>query len=325
MGLSSVAFCFVLLATLLSSCSYFSEEKGKTEELPSVFFSNWDPTSTPVPPTSTPVPPTPTPVPPTPTPVPPTPTPLPLKSVQSTSIDSGVQKALQSQGSESQFILDQSSIAMSDLRSYQFVLSGTALLDAGGLPMKVPITSVGKIQDDKASSNFETSLIGMVIPVQSFQSGGEIYVKDPFMGRWSRTNGPAAGLISYDFWRSVGREIFNLPFSKVAVKSEGSQRNHHEFELGQISDVGALFALLGLSGAEDFDIKDVTGRMKIEKNSYHVLDIQCGFVIEQGGKFVSEILGLTGLSGLGESKIDIDVEFMGFDEDIEIIIPVGLE
>ena len=130
MGLSSVAFCFVLLATLLSSCSYFSEEKGKTEELPSVFFSNWDPTSTPVPPT-------PTPVPPTPTPVPPTSTPLPLKSVQSTSIDSGVQKALQSQGSESQFILDQSSIAMSDLRSYQFVLSGTALLDAGGLPMKV--------------------------------------------------------------------------------------------------------------------------------------------------------------------------------------------
>ena len=175
MGLSSVVFCFVLLATLLSSCSYFSEEKGKTEELPSVFFSNWDPTSTPVPPT-------PTPVPPTPTPVPPAPTPLPLKSVQSTSIDSGVQKALQSQGSESQFILDQSSIAMSDLRSYQFVLSGTALLDAGGLPMKVPITSVGKIQDDKASSNFETSLIGMVIPVQSFQSGGEIYVKDPFMG-----------------------------------------------------------------------------------------------------------------------------------------------
>ena len=60
-------------------------------------------------------------------------------------------------------------------------------------------------------------------------------------------------------------------------------------------------------------------------HSYYVLDIQCGFVIEQGGKFVSEILGLTGLSGLGESKIDIDVEFMGFDEDIEIIIPVGLE
>jgi hypothetical protein len=214
---------------------------------------------------------------------------------------------------------------MSDLRSYQFVLNGTALLDAGGLPMKVPITSVGKVQDDKASANFETSLLGMVIPVESFQFGREIYIKDPFMGNWSKSNGPAAGLISYDFWRISGREIFNLPFSKVLAKSEESQSNYYKFELNEIFEVGTLFGLLGLSGAEDFDIRDVTGRMKIKKDSYHVLGIECGFIIQQGGKFVSEILGLTGLSGLGESEIEIKVEFMGFDEEMDIISPVKLE
>ena len=332
MSRSFLAVWLILATVLFGSCRFFSEDKDKMEDLPPIFFPNWDPTSTPIPHTPTSVPPTPIPVPPTAIPVLPTPTatppsltPVPPRGLTPTVIDPGDQNSLKPIISEVQYILDQSRIAMSDLRSYQFILSGTALLDAGGFPMNVPIRSIGKVEDDNASANFETSLIGMVISVESFQSGSEIYVKDPFMGSWSKSNKPAAGLISYDFWRVSGRDIFNLPFSKSLREKEKSELDYYEFELDEMSEVTTLLGLLGVDGANDFDIKDVTLKMKIKKDSYHVLDVKGAFTIQQGGRFVSEILGLTGLSGLGDSKIDIEVEFMDFGEDMDIVMPVGLK
>ena len=333
MSRSFLAVWLILAAVLFGSCRFFSEDKDKTEDLPPIFFSNWDPTSTPipytptlVPPTETPVLPTPTPIPPTPTPIPPTPTPA---SVSPTLIPRTIgvvdQKPFIPKASEAQSILDQSRTTMADLSSYQYVLTGTALLDAGGFSMNVPIKSIGKVQDDRVYARFETSLIGMVVSVESFQSGGEIYIKDPFTGSWAKSIGPAAGLISYDFWRVAGRDIFNLPFSKSLQKEQKSQLDHYEFELNEMSKVWTLLRLLGVDGADDFDVRDVTLDMRIDKDSYYVVDVTGGLTIQEGGRFVSEILGLTGLSGLGQSKIDIKVEFMDFGEDMDIAIPVGLK
>ena len=179
-----IFFCF-------GACA--SEPEEEPTELAPIYFSTWDPTAT-ASPTSTPFPsptytPTPVPIPtetPSPSPVPtststPIPTAGPVIATPLPRSMAPLSGKPTHKSSEIGLLLGKVRDAIAGAQAYSYVLSGEAILDAGGVPVRVPLNTVGGVDTPRAYSIFETSLMGMKIAIDSVQDGPDFFMKDSFV------------------------------------------------------------------------------------------------------------------------------------------------
>ncbi len=319
-----IFFCF-------GACA--SEPEEEPAELAPIYFSTWDPTATAAP-TSTPSPTptyTPTPVPtPTVTPSPsPVPTSTPIRTVvpviatplpQSTGYMSGKPN---DKSSEIGLLLGKVRDAMSGAQAYSYVLSGEAILDAGGVPVRVPLNTVGGVDAPRAYSIFETSLMGMKIAIDSVQDGPDFFMKDSLSGTWGKSEGPPVGLIASSFWQSEGAAILNLPYDDEIRRKGANGTGEYILSLADGSEGWTLLGLLGAGNSPiPFTLKDLELQLQIASPTYEVVGMDANFSIQEGGRFASEILGLPGLAGLGSTSIDLSIEFYDFGRGLLIDFPV---
>ena len=321
-----IFFCF-------GACA--SEPEEEPTELEPIYFSTWDPTAT-ASPTSTPFPsptytPTSVPIPtetPSPSPVPTsTSTPIPIAGPvtatplpRSTASLSGKPTH---KSSEIGLLLGKVRDAMSGAQAYSYVLSGEAILDAGGMPVRVPLNTVGGVDAPRAYSIFETSLMGMKIAIDSVQDGPDFFMKDSLSSTWGKSAGPPVGLIASSFWQSEGAAILNLPYDDQIRRKGDNDTGEYILSLADGSEGWTLLGLLGAGNSPmPFTLKDLELQLQIAPLTYEVVGMDAIFSIQEGGRFASEILGLPGLAGLGSTSIDLSIEFYDFGKGLLIDFPV---
>ena len=323
----------VVIFICFGACS--SEPEEEAAGLAPIYFSTWDPTatasptstSTPFPsPTSTPTPvPTPTETP-SPSPVPtstPTPTAGPVIATPLPHSTGSVPEKSTHKSSESELILEKVRDVMSGAQAYSYALSGEAILDAGGVPIRVPLNTVGGVDTPRAYSIFETSLMGMKIAIDSVQDGPDFFMKDSLSGTWEKTSGPPVGLIASAFWQSGGADILNLPYDDEVQRKGDHDTSDYILSLVDGSKGWTLLGLLGAGNSPTpFTLKDLELQLQLAPVTYEVVGMDAIFSIQEGGRFASEILGLPGLAGLGSTSIDLSIEFYDFGRGLLIDFPV---
>ena len=296
---------FMVISFVLVSCDLGSDTKND-DDLPPLYFSTWDPTATP---THTP---TPTLIPTkTPTPVPTsTPIPSPTQSPKLAKLESRA---------DVDEILKQVRDIMALVSSYSYEGSGVAVMDAGGIPLTIPIQIFGQIQDDKALSFLEVSFLGINTRMDSMRIGDHSYVKDVASGDWVYSSDPSIGLIPPDFWVSAGGDILSLPFASNDRLSDKGNSGKLLLTHSSESEIPVLLSLLGAEGtSEPFDLEDIILEIKVDVEDLTVTDIMAMFTVSQGGRFASEMLGFPGLSGIGPVEIDLLTKFGNYDENFGI-------
>ena len=224
---------------------------------------------------------------------------------------------------ESELLLEKIRDVMSGAEAYSYALSGEAVLDAGGVPVRVPLNTVGGVDIPRAYSKFETTLMGMKIAIDSVQDGPDLFMKDSLSGTWAKTTGPPAGLITSTFWQSEGADILNLPYDDEVQRKRDNDTGGYILSLAEGSKGWTLLGLLGAGNSPTpFTLKDLELRLQIASDTYEVVRIDAKFSIQEGGRFASEILGLRGLAGLGSTNIKLSIEFYDFGKSLLIDLPV---
>ena len=225
--------------------------------------------------------------------------------------------------SESELILEKVRDVMSGAQAYSYALSGEAILDAGGVPIRVPLNTVGGVDTPRAYSIFETSLMGMKIAIDSVQDGPDFFMKDSLSGTWEKTSGPPVGLIASAFWQSGGADILNLPYDDEVQRKGDHDTGDYILSLADGSEGWTLLGLLGAGNSPTpFTLKDLELQLQIAPVTYEVVGMDANFSIQEGGRFASEILGLPGLAGLGSTTIELSIEFYDFGKGLLIDLPV---
>ena len=321
----------VVIFICFGACSSGPEEEAAG--LAPIYFSTWDPTAT-ASPTSTPFPsptsthtplPTPTETP-SPSPVPtstPTATAGPVISTLLPQSAGSVPGKSNHKPSEIELLLEKVRDVMSGTQMYSYALSGKAVLDAGGVPVRVPLNTVGGVDTPRAYSKFETTLMGMKIAIDSVQDGSDFFMKDSLSGKWGKTTGPPAGLITSAFWQSEGADILTLPFDDDVQRKGDNDTGGYILSLAEGSKGWTLLGLLGAGNSPTpFTLKDLELQLQIAPVTYEVVRIDAKFSIQEGGRFASEILGLRGLAGLGSTNIELSIEFYDFGKSLLIDLPV---
>jgi len=221
-----------------------------------------------------------------------------------------------------ELILDNVRSAMALVESYKYEMFGEASLDAGGIPIRLPISVRGAVESDVAEASLETSLMGLQILIESVQKGSIFYVKDSFSGAWEKSNHPTFGLITSDFWSLGGKDVLDLPYKVKTVGESRVKSGIHTFVLADGSKSQIFLDLLGSADSPSpFVVEDLKVALEIEVGTYRVSKIETRFTLVEGGRFFSESLGMSGLSELGSAKIQFEVSFSQYGNLFDIKIP----
>tara|TARA_Y100000996_G_scaffold415562_1_gene411175 strand:- start:4430 stop:5329 length:900 start_codon:yes stop_codon:yes gene_type:complete len=206
---------------------------------------------------------------------------------------------------------------MSSVYSYQYDLEADVFMDAGGIVLPVNMIGNGIIEEYAANNYFSTGLLGVITERYYLQDSYNqnptyIVVKDKVSGAWEPSDGTPIGILPVDFWKDTGIKLLDLEFD-YSEKSYSVDNNIITL-ISDDSKASSLLELLGAYNFEDIILTNLNLEIDIRKNSLYVDAIRAGFVISNGGEFISEVLGLPALSEIGAAEVLIDIKFSDIDQ-----------
>ena len=212
--------------------------------------------------------------------------------------------------------------SVSKINSFKYILEGIARVDAGGILVGVPLSASGAVTSSASLSKFEANLLGIGLYVESAKTGDNIYTRESSLEEWKDTRKLGIGHISEDFLKAVGHSFLKSHLSESDILTTKEKIIFLFNDDGPVGSVTPLFELIATEEeARTFSPEKWKVNLEVDSDNYEISKIISEFSLSNGGEFLSEVFGMEGLSGVGNTDVELVIKFSQIGEDFSIVIP----
>lgn len=212
--------------------------------------------------------------------------------------------------------------AVSKINSFKYILEGIARVDAGGIQVSVPLSASGAVTSSVSLSKFEANLLGIGLYVESAKTGDDIYTRESSLEEWKDSRKLGIGHISDDFLKAVGDSFLKSHLSGSNILTTQEKTIFLFNDDGPVGSVTPLFELIATEEeARRFSPEKWKVNLEVDSDNYEISKIISEFSLSNGGQFLSEVFGMEGLSGVGNTDVELVIKFSQIGEDFSIVIP----